>query len=95
MQFIIETVPSDIALMFVTYLSFCLLLMYLFIRADFEWNKREVAMLHERLRTQSSERNDCDRLHDLTVCSEHHDIQCACFLHGGDADERNKDSRGQ
>lgn len=85
MQFIVETVPNDITLMFITYLGFCLLLMYLFIRADSEWNKREMKMSHERLRVLSSDHEKSDRLRDLTACSVHHDLSCACFLHSNDA----------
>lgn len=92
MQFIVETVPNDIALMFVTYLGFCMLLMYLFIRADCEWNKREMKMSRERLRILSADHEKSDRLRELTVCSVHHDINCACFLRSDDADATSKNA---
>ncbi|MCW5298278.1 hypothetical protein [Herbaspirillum lusitanum] len=92
MQFIVETVPNDIALMFVTYLGFCMLLMYLFIRADCEWNKREMKMSRERLRMLSADHEKSDRLRELTVCSVHHDVNCACFLRGNDADATGKNA---
>ncbi len=84
MQFIIETVPHDIALMFATYLAFCLVLMYLFIRADYEWNKREMNLSRERMRRLSNDHEKNQRLHELTTCSVHHDVNCSCFLHGKD-----------
>lgn len=86
MQFIVDTVPNDIALMFLTYLGFCLLLMYLFIRADCEWNKREIKLSHDRLRLLSADHCKSDRLRELTACSVHHDVNCACFLHGKNDD---------
>ncbi|EJL84226.1 hypothetical protein PMI16_03967 [Herbaspirillum sp. CF444] len=86
MQFIVDTVPNDIALMFLTYLSFCLVLMYLFIRADCEWNKREVKLSRERLRLLSVDQGKMERLRELTACSVHHDVNCACFLHGKNDD---------
>lgn len=80
MQFIIETIPNDIALMFVTYLGFCLLLMFLFIRADCKWNKREMNMACDHLRLLSEDHDKSGRLRELTACSAHHDVDCACFL---------------
>jgi hypothetical protein len=81
MQFIIETVPSDIALMFATYLGFCLVLMYLFIRANCEWNKREMRLSRERMRLLSADHDKNQRLHELTICTVHHDVDCSCFLY--------------
>jgi len=92
MQFIVEAVPNDIALMFVTYLGFCMLLMYLFIRADCEWNKREMKMSRERLLALSADHEKSDRLRELTACSVHHDVNCACFLHSNDADATSKNA---
>ncbi|AKZ62960.1 hypothetical protein F506_10030 [Herbaspirillum hiltneri N3] len=92
MQFIVDTVPNDIALMFVTYLGFCMLLMFLFIRADCEWNKREMKLSRERLRVLSADRENSDRLRELTACSVHHDVNCACFLHSNDADATGKNA---
>lgn len=82
MQFIVDTVPNDIALMFMTYLGFCLVLMYLFIRADCEWNKRELKLSRERLRLLSVDHGKTERLRELTACSVHHEVNCSCFLHG-------------
>lgn len=87
MHFIAETVPNDIALMFITYLGFCLLLMYLFIRADCEWNKREMKLSRERMRLLSADHEKTERLRELTACSVHHDVNCSCFLHGKDGHE--------
>lgn len=92
MHFLTETVPGDIALMFLTYLGFCLLLMYLFIRADRQWNKREVEMTRARASDIVAERNGGDRMRDLTECSAHHDIHCACFVKGDDTPARDKDA---
>jgi len=86
MQFITETVPNDIALMFMVYLGFCLLLMYLFIRADCEWNKREMKLTRERMRLLSADHEKSQRMRELVTCSIHHDVNCACFLHGKDTD---------
>jgi hypothetical protein len=90
MQFIIETVPNDIALMFGTYLGFCLLLMYLFIRADYEWNRRAMTLSRERMRVLSNEHEKNERLRELGACSVHHDVNCTCFLRdlGGSVGER-------
>ncbi|WP_034293428.1 hypothetical protein [Herbaspirillum sp. RV1423] len=92
MQFIIETVPSDIALMFIIYLGFCLLLMYLFIRADCEWNKREMKMSREHLHAPSSEQDAAERLPELTACSARQEIDCSsCLLNGHNAEGQGKD----
>lgn len=86
MQFITDTVPNDIALMFLTYLGFCLVLMYLFIRADCEWNKREIKLSRERLRVLCDDHGKMERLRELTACSTQHDVNCACFLHAKNDD---------
>jgi hypothetical protein len=84
MQFITETVSNDIALMFATYLGFCLVLMYLFIRTNCEWNKREMRLSRERIRLLSANHDKNRRLHELAVCTLHHDVNCSCFLHRQD-----------
>lgn len=44
MHFVTEAVPGEITLMFVSYLLFCTVLMYLFVKADREWGRLEVSL---------------------------------------------------
>lgn len=44
MQFVAETVPGEITLMFISYLLFCTVLMYLFVKTDKEWGRMEVSL---------------------------------------------------
>jgi hypothetical protein len=44
MHFITESVPGEITLMFISYLVFCTVLMYLFVRTDREWGSLEVSL---------------------------------------------------
>lgn len=44
MQFVTESIPGEITLMFISYLVFCTVLMYLFIKTDSEWGKLEVSL---------------------------------------------------
>ena len=80
MQTILDIVSNDIALMFIIYIAFCLFLMYLFIRADNEWNQRESDLSQERMRLLSSDEERSERLYGLNDCLAHHDVNCTCFL---------------
>lgn len=44
MYAVAESVPGEITLMFISYLLFCTVLMYLFVTADREWGRMEVAL---------------------------------------------------
>ena len=44
MHFVAESVPSEITLMFISYLMFCTVLMYLFVKTDREWGRMEVSL---------------------------------------------------
>ncbi|MBO9538402.1 hypothetical protein [Herbaspirillum sp.] len=44
MYAIAETVPGEVTLMFISYLLFCTVLMYLFVTADREWGRLEMAL---------------------------------------------------
>lgn len=44
MQFVAQSVPGEITLMFVSYLLFCSVLMYLFIKTDREWGRLEASI---------------------------------------------------
>ncbi|MFL9927484.1 hypothetical protein PQR62_24635 [Herbaspirillum lusitanum] len=48
MHFVVESVPGEITLMFVSYLLFCSILMYLFVRTDNEWGRLEVNLNSDR-----------------------------------------------
>lgn len=88
MHFLIETVPDDIVLMLATYVGFCLVLMALFIRADRNWSRREMEMIAERARAVVPAQENGDRLRNLAICSERHDIDCTCFVQGDALDQR-------
>ncbi|AON55401.1 hypothetical protein [Herbaspirillum seropedicae] len=44
MHFVTDSVPGEITLMFISYLVFCTVLMYLFVRTDREWGQMEVSL---------------------------------------------------
>ncbi|MFJ3058179.1 hypothetical protein [Herbaspirillum sp. NPDC087042] len=44
MHFVTESIPGEITLMFISYLVFCTVLMYLFVKTDSEWGKLEVSL---------------------------------------------------
>ncbi|NUU00953.1 hypothetical protein [Herbaspirillum robiniae] len=44
MHFVAESVPGEITLMFISYLMFCTVLMYLFVKTDREWGRMEVSL---------------------------------------------------
>lgn len=44
MYAVAESVPGEITLMFISYLVFCTVLIYLFVTADREWGRMEVAL---------------------------------------------------
>ena len=44
MHFVTESIPGEITLMFISYLVFCTVLMYLFVKTDSEWCKLEVSL---------------------------------------------------
>jgi len=81
MQLIMQTVPDDTAFMLAAYLACCLGLMYLLIRVDSAWNRREINLSHERMRLLESHYRKHGRLQALTACSAHHELHCVCFLH--------------
>ena len=80
MQFIMN-VPDDTSLMLGIYLGCCLALMYLLIRVDCAWNRREMDLSHERMRRLVPDYKRSERLQELTLCSVHHELGCVCFLH--------------
>lgn len=99
MYAVAESVPGEITLMFISYLLFCTVLMYLFVTADREWGRMEVALddagkrdrepmaasalLHPETGMEPgwiyAEANAGRSMH---YCTEHHPLNCSCFLQG-------------
>jgi hypothetical protein len=97
MSFITESVPGEITLMFISYLLFCTVLMYLFVKTDREWGRLEVsfddmpqkpelpasAMLFQGAGNGAEPAySDIALRQSLRHCAAHHQSSCSCFLHG-------------
>lgn len=96
MQFITESVPGEITLMFISYLVFCTVLMYLFVKTDKEWGNLEVSLDDMSLRDQQAMVSamryasvDADERSlfnngltrpSLQHCAQYHDVDCTCFM---------------
>jgi DNA-binding transcriptional regulator/RsmH inhibitor MraZ len=97
MHFVAEAVPGEITLMFVSYLLFCTVLMYLFVKTDREWGRLEVSLDSVPRRNAEAATvsamlfsgadiapepmfSDAAVRQSLRHCTEHHPLQCACFL---------------
>lgn len=96
MHFITESVPGEITLMFISYLVFCTVLMYLFIKTDKEWGSLEVSLEDVGQRDQqvmasalryvavdAQERslfNNGLTWPSLQHCAQYHDVDCTCFM---------------
>jgi hypothetical protein len=94
MHFITESVPGEITLMFISYLVFCTVLMYLFVRTDREWGSLEVSLMNWprtacrwptpcATRPWNDERsmfNNGLTRPSLQHCAQYHDVDCTCFM---------------
>lgn len=95
MHFITESVPGEITLMFISYLVFCTVLMYLFVRTDREWGSLEVSLdelaenrlpLANATRYAAVERDERSMFNNgltrpsLQHCAQYHDVDCTCFM---------------
>lgn len=97
MSFITESVPGEITLMFISYLLFCTVLMYLFVKTDREWGRLEVSLDDVPLKSDAPAAamlfsgadmgrepvySDMALRQSLRHCAAHHQSSCSCFLHG-------------
>ncbi|MBG7620477.1 hypothetical protein I5R65_13455 [Herbaspirillum sp. AP02] len=95
MHFVTESVPGEITLMFISYLVFCTVLMYLFVRTDREWGSLEVSLdelIQDRPPMASTMRyavvdgddrsmfNNGLTRPSLQHCAQYHDVDCTCFM---------------
>lgn len=96
MHFVTEAVPGEITLMFISYLLFCTVLMYLFVKTDREWGRLEVSLDEPGRRNETASASalsfssadigpqpmfaDAAAHTSLRHCAEHHELGCACFL---------------
>ncbi|MBP0596547.1 hypothetical protein J8I26_00370 [Herbaspirillum sp. LeCh32-8] len=96
MQFVAETVPGEITLMFISYLLFCTVLMYLFVKTDNEWGRLEVSLGDAKRDQEAAAASallfssaeiaaepmftDEAARQLLRHCAEHHDVDCNCFM---------------
>lgn len=96
MHFVTESVPGEITLMFVSYLLFCSVLMYLFVKTDREWGRMEVSLDEGPRGEQAAGASallfssaeigaepmfaDEASRQSLRHCTQHHDVECTCFM---------------
>lgn len=95
MHFVTESVPGEITLMFISYLVFCTVLMYLFVKTDREWGRLEISLdepAGERppmagvMRYAVVDADDRSMFNNgltrpsLQHCAQYHDVDCTCFM---------------
>lgn len=96
MHFVAESVPGEITLMFVSYLLFCTVLMYLFVKTDSEWGRMEVSLDEVPRNPEAAgasallfssaeigaEQDFADEAarQSLRHCTQHHELECTCFM---------------
>ncbi|EJN02584.1 hypothetical protein [Herbaspirillum sp. YR522] len=96
MHFVSESVPGEITLMFISYLLFCTVLMYLFVKTDREWGRLEVSLDEVPVKSDAPIAamlfsaadagaepmyGDIALRQSLRHCATHHQSSCSCFLH--------------
>ncbi|MCP1573558.1 hypothetical protein RB25_25520 [Herbaspirillum rubrisubalbicans] len=96
MHFLAESLTGEITLMFISYLIFCTVLMYLFVKTDREWGQLEVSLddvgqrephaMATTMRYTALAADDRSLFNNgltrpsLQHCAQYHDIDCTCFM---------------
>lgn len=96
MYFVIEFVLGEIILMFISYLVFCIVLMYFFVKIDKEWGSLEVLLddigqcdqqvMVVVLCYVKVDVEDCLLFDNgliwllLQYCVQYYDVDCICFM---------------